>query len=268
MLARAGFLAEKRIAPESAGTFPVTTPLFVVLLISVILIVGALTFFPALVAWARSSNICSCRQGGSSSMAATKRPLFDPTIVRRAIEGVVRQTGAATHGAKPGDVRGAGRQRVHHARAGPGAATGRARLGFSSSSRCGSGSRCCSRISPRRWPKAGARPRPTRCARPAGRRRPSDWRTGGYPERLRPFRRPTLRKGDLVSVRRVISSPAMGKSWKASHRWTSRRSLASRPRSSASPAATARRSPAAQGVVGLVDYPHHGRTPARRSSTG
>jgi K+-transporting ATPase ATPase A chain len=47
MLAVAGFLAEKKISPESAGTFPVTTPLFVVLLISVILIVGALTFFPA-----------------------------------------------------------------------------------------------------------------------------------------------------------------------------------------------------------------------------
>src|SRR6476469_2943603 len=47
MLAAAGFLAEKKIAPESAGTFPVTTPLFVVLLISVIVIVGALTFFPA-----------------------------------------------------------------------------------------------------------------------------------------------------------------------------------------------------------------------------
>ena len=48
MLALAGFLAEKKIVPESAGTFPVTTPLFVVLLISVILIVSALTFFPAL----------------------------------------------------------------------------------------------------------------------------------------------------------------------------------------------------------------------------
>ena len=47
MLAAAGFLAEKRIAPASVGTFPVTTPLFVALLISVILIVGALTFFPA-----------------------------------------------------------------------------------------------------------------------------------------------------------------------------------------------------------------------------
>jgi K+-transporting ATPase ATPase A chain len=48
MLALGGFLAEKRIVPESAGTFPVTGPLFVALLIGVILIVGALTFFPAL----------------------------------------------------------------------------------------------------------------------------------------------------------------------------------------------------------------------------
>jgi len=48
MLALAGFLSERRIVPASAGTFPVTTPLFVVLLIGVILIVGALTFFPAL----------------------------------------------------------------------------------------------------------------------------------------------------------------------------------------------------------------------------
>ena len=48
MLALAGFLAEKRIAPESAGTFPVSGPLFVTLLVGVILIVSALTFFPAL----------------------------------------------------------------------------------------------------------------------------------------------------------------------------------------------------------------------------
>ena len=48
MLAVGGFLAGKKLAPESSGTFPVTTPLFVLLLISLILIVGALTFFPAL----------------------------------------------------------------------------------------------------------------------------------------------------------------------------------------------------------------------------
>jgi potassium-transporting ATPase potassium-binding subunit len=48
VLAIAGNLAQKKIIPESAGTFPVTTPLFTFLLISVILIVSALTFFPAL----------------------------------------------------------------------------------------------------------------------------------------------------------------------------------------------------------------------------
>lgn len=48
MLAIAGNLASKKYLPPSLGTFPVTTPLFTVLLIGVILIVGALTFFPAL----------------------------------------------------------------------------------------------------------------------------------------------------------------------------------------------------------------------------
>jgi len=48
VLAIAGNLARKKIVPESAGTFPVTTPLFAGLLVSVILIVSALTFFPAL----------------------------------------------------------------------------------------------------------------------------------------------------------------------------------------------------------------------------
>ena len=48
MLAIAGNLAQKKYVPPSLGTFPVTTPLFTGLLIGVILIVGALTFFPAL----------------------------------------------------------------------------------------------------------------------------------------------------------------------------------------------------------------------------
>jgi K+-transporting ATPase ATPase A chain len=48
MLAIAENLAEKKYVPPSLGTFPVTTPLFTALLIGVILIVGALTFFPAL----------------------------------------------------------------------------------------------------------------------------------------------------------------------------------------------------------------------------
>jgi K+-transporting ATPase ATPase A chain len=48
MLAIAGNLAQKKYVTPSLGTFPVTTPLFTILLIGVILIVGALTFFPAL----------------------------------------------------------------------------------------------------------------------------------------------------------------------------------------------------------------------------
>jgi K+-transporting ATPase ATPase A chain len=48
MMAIAGNLAAKQITPPSAGSFPVHTPLFVSLLIGVIIIVGALTFFPML----------------------------------------------------------------------------------------------------------------------------------------------------------------------------------------------------------------------------
>jgi len=48
MLAVAGNLATKKIVPPSLGTFPVTSSLFTVLLVGVIVIVGALTFFPAL----------------------------------------------------------------------------------------------------------------------------------------------------------------------------------------------------------------------------
>ncbi|QJR36309.1 potassium-transporting ATPase subunit KdpA [Gemmatimonas groenlandica] len=48
LLALAGFLAEKKSAPASAGTFPVEGPVFSALLIGVVIVVGALTFFPAL----------------------------------------------------------------------------------------------------------------------------------------------------------------------------------------------------------------------------
>jgi len=47
VLALAGALARKRAIPETVGTFGTTSPIFVVLLIGVIVIVGALTFFPA-----------------------------------------------------------------------------------------------------------------------------------------------------------------------------------------------------------------------------
>jgi K+-transporting ATPase ATPase A chain len=47
-LAIAGSLGRKKLIPPSLGTFPVTTPLFSGLLVGVIVIVGALTFFPVL----------------------------------------------------------------------------------------------------------------------------------------------------------------------------------------------------------------------------
>src|SRR5437763_2995098 len=47
ILAFGGSLVVKRVVPAGLGTFPTTGPLFVALLIGVILIVGALTYFPA-----------------------------------------------------------------------------------------------------------------------------------------------------------------------------------------------------------------------------
>lgn len=47
-LALAGFMAERQPTPASSGTFPVSGPLFIGLLIAIIVIVGALTFFPVL----------------------------------------------------------------------------------------------------------------------------------------------------------------------------------------------------------------------------
>jgi K+-transporting ATPase ATPase A chain len=48
VLALAGSMVKKKSVPVSAGTFPTDTPLFTGLLVGVVLIVGALTFFPAL----------------------------------------------------------------------------------------------------------------------------------------------------------------------------------------------------------------------------
>jgi K+-transporting ATPase ATPase A chain len=47
-LAIAGSLVRKQSVPVSAGTFPTTSKLFVVMVVSVVIIVGALTFFPIL----------------------------------------------------------------------------------------------------------------------------------------------------------------------------------------------------------------------------
>jgi K+-transporting ATPase ATPase A chain len=48
VLALAGNLAKKKVVPESGGSFPVSGPTFVILLVGTVLIVGVLSFFPAL----------------------------------------------------------------------------------------------------------------------------------------------------------------------------------------------------------------------------
>jgi K+-transporting ATPase ATPase A chain len=48
ILAIAGSLAKKKIVPAGGGTLPTHTPLFVGLLVGVVILVGALTFVPAL----------------------------------------------------------------------------------------------------------------------------------------------------------------------------------------------------------------------------
>ena len=48
VLAIAGSLAAKKIVPPSSGTLPTHTPLFVTLLVGTVILVGALTFVPAL----------------------------------------------------------------------------------------------------------------------------------------------------------------------------------------------------------------------------
>ena len=48
VLAIVGSLSRKKIVPVSQGTLPTHTPLFIIFLVMVVLIVGALTFFPAL----------------------------------------------------------------------------------------------------------------------------------------------------------------------------------------------------------------------------
>jgi len=64
-LALAGSLASKKIAPATAGTFPLSGGTFVALLIGTILIVGALTFFPA---WALGPIVEHFQMTGSTKL--------------------------------------------------------------------------------------------------------------------------------------------------------------------------------------------------------
>ncbi len=84
----------------------------------------------------------------------------------------------------------------------------RAALASPSRSSSGCGSRCCSPISPKRSRKAAARPRPSRCARPAPRARPSSLTGAGRDHRL--VAGTSLKVGDVVLVEAGDTIPSDG----------------------------------------------------------
>ena len=138
-LAIAGSLSRKKRVPPSLGTFPVTTPLFTALLVGVILIVGALTFFPALSLGPIVEHFMMNARTGVL-MATHKHKIHLGSADRAARDlGLVREAPSAHDGAQPGDVRRRDRQRADDAAADPGRARPAA-AGSASSSRSRSGS--------------------------------------------------------------------------------------------------------------------------------
>ncbi len=106
----------------------------------------------------------------------------------------------------------------------------------------GCGSPACSPTSPKRWPKAAARPTPMRCAKCA----PRPWPANSSMARKSGARRRAEDRRSVRLRRRRHRFPLTAKSSKASPPWTNPPSPANPPRSSAKAAATAAPSPAAR----------------------
>lgn len=66
VLAIAGSLAAKKTVPVGPGTLPTHTPLFIVMLVAVVLVVGALSFFPALALGPIVEQLHQAKQGSGS----------------------------------------------------------------------------------------------------------------------------------------------------------------------------------------------------------
>ena len=139
-----------------------------------------------------------------SHVRRTPRPARSSTraIVRGAVVDSFRKLDPRHPGPQPGHVRRRGRQRPHDRALRPGARRPRRGAGrlHPRASRSGCGSPCSSPTSPRRWPRAAARRRPTRCARRARTSRPSSSPSRGATRRRARSPASQLRKGDLVLV--------------------------------------------------------------------
>ena len=128
MLAVAGSLAAKKIVPPSAGTFPTDGGLFVGLVIGVILIVGGLTYFPALALGPIVEHFAMLGQhallrfamdtavqnplGVEGVRKRTSTTMTDPAILVPAIGGCVQKAQSAPYDPQSGHVRGRDRRRA------------------------------------------------------------------------------------------------------------------------------------------------------------
>ncbi len=103
VLAIAGNMAKKKLVPAGAGSFPVDNTLFVGLLVGVILIVGALTFFPALAIGPIVEHIQMSRwkPWPRITMFASSTSLWDPSILRPAIVEALRKLDPRTMAKNP-----------------------------------------------------------------------------------------------------------------------------------------------------------------------
>ena len=303
VMAIAGSMLGKKTVAPGPGTFPTNGALFSALVVGVILIVGALTFFPALslgpiaehfvaargkdvLTWTRNDRSWNRRAPRDAATAAGPRgrrrgPLRGGPYRARAAgvpvrsrhhqardQGQLRQAVAAAGRQEPGDVRGRDRQRADHAAVLPRSVRG----GCARGAAVVHGRHLVLAVvhgrvrELRGGGRRGTRQGAGRFAAPdahADQRAPADRRHGGGGERDRAAR------GRPRGRRGGRADPGRrrdrSRAWRRS---TNRRSRASRRRSSARAAATARRSPAAPRCCRTRSSSASPRTRARPSSTG
>ena len=158
VLAIAGSLARKQSVPATAGTFPTNTPLFFVLLLVVVVVVVGLTYFPVVSLGPIVEHLTLMSTPDNSRSQCSI-----PGSLARGSGRQLPQARPAPHGPQPGHVRDGDRRRVRDdpVLQGPRRRDREGQRLRRLASPPGCGSPCSSPTSPRRWPRAAARPRPT-----------------------------------------------------------------------------------------------------------
>jgi len=182
ILAIAGSLGRKQRIPASAGTLPTGTPLFALMLAGIAVLIVGLTYFPVL-ALVPSSSTSSESSEKESDDIHPRSPGRSPAGDRGGTNQAAFRHLQQRHGPS-GMVDSLVKLSPRHMKSNPvmfvvelgsvlttfylirdfGSSRAR-RTSSPSASWSGSGSPSSSPTSPRRWPRAAARPRPTHCAR-------------------------------------------------------------------------------------------------------